>query len=291
MSKFWLKLIRSISSLIRALPISVQFFLGDLIGYLWFDILRIRRKTALNNLLMCFPNWTDEMRLQVARRSVCHIGRCFIEFLRIPSTSKQRDGKLFKIVGEEHLEKAQSRGRGVFLLTAHIGNGDWATVGLALHGFHLNVISKRMTIKWFNEFWFETRKALGTEFIPDRGSSLTILKKLKQRGVVVFLLDQFMGPPIGVKTTFFGRETGTAMGLAVLAGRSRAPVVPICTYRDENGLTYIQFEPEIVFEESDNKEDTIKNMTQKYCDKIESWVRQYPEQWMWVHRRWKKFKH
>src|SRR5690606_4605148 len=121
-------------------------------------------------------------------------------------------------------------------------------------------------------------------------SSLQILKILKKTGMDVFMLGQFTGPPIGDKTKFFGHETGTAMGLAILAVRANSPVVPIYTYRLSDGRTAIRFLPEIPFVPAANQDETIAQMTQRYCDVIESIVRQHPEQWMWVHRRWKQFK-
>jgi KDO2-lipid IV(A) lauroyltransferase len=282
-------LVKTLSRWIARLPMGAQMLFGDIFGFLWFDVLRIRRDVALENIKRCFPDWPEEKRISVARASVCNIGRTFVEFMRIPSVTAVQWVGEFRIVGREHLEAALKKNKGVCLLTAHIGNGDWGTVGLALYGVHMHIISKEFKFAWLNRFWFETRESLGTEFIPDRQSSLTILKVLKKNGIVAFMLDQFMGPPIGVKTQFFGHETGTAMGLAVLAGRSGAAVLPTYTYRQADGKTAVVFEPEIPFVELENKDETIVQMTQKYCDKIEEWVRRHPEQWMWVHRRWKRF--
>jgi len=289
MNVFSSLLVKFISWCVCALPLSAQFLLGDFIGILWFDILRIRRNTAIANLAIAFPDMPLDQRRRLARKSVCHIGRTFIEFWRTPAMNPEDWLSQFDIVGRENLNLALSRGHGAFLLTAHIGNGDWATVGLALNGFKLHIISKE--IKWqpLNDFWFKQRRRWGTEFLADRQSSLTILKLLKKNEIVVYMLDQFLGPPIGIETHFFGRPTGTPMGLALLAGRAKAAVVPTYTYRLPDGRTRVVFEPEIPFVESGDKEQTIKDMTQKYCDTIEGWVRTYPEQWMWVHRRWKKF--
>ena len=279
------------SHLIISLPLPAQFFIGDLIGYLWFDILRIRRTTVLHNLDLAFPEKAEAEKIRIGRRSMCNLGRGFVEFLRLPFIDEYPLENHFEIVGESHLLAAMQEAKGVALLTCHLGNGDWATVGLQKHGFPLNIISKEFKLRFLNDFWFETRMAIGTRFIKDRGSSLQILKALKANRIVVFMLDQFMGPPIGVKTRFFGHETGTAMGLAVLVARSRSPVVPVFTYRLSDGRTRIVFEPQIPFVEGKDSEQTIQSMTQTYSDKIEDIVRRYPEQWMWVHRRWKKFKY
>jgi Kdo2-lipid IVA lauroyltransferase/acyltransferase len=270
-------------------PMSFQLSLGRALGYLWFDILRIRRRTALDNLARAFPEMPEAERVRIARASCINLGMSFVEFCRFPFVTKD-DERLFVVEGREHLATALSQGRGVFLLTQHIGNGDWATVGLALAGIKLLIISKKFGWAWANALWFSMREAFGTQFIEDRNTSLQILKALKKNKSVVYMLDQFLGPPIGVRTKFFGYETGTPAGLATLARRSGSPVVPVYTFRRPDGVTVIHFDPEIQFQESGNPDDTVKDMTQRYCDKIESYVRQFPEQWMWVHRRWKEFR-
>ena len=282
-------LVKLVFGVIAKLPMPLQIKVGDALGVLWFDILRIRRRESLANLKMCFPDWTDEKRVQVARASCANLGMTLVEFSRFPFVGKE-DTHLFEIEGIENLHAGLAKGKGVMLLTQHIGNGDWATVGLTLHGVKLLIISKKFSWDWANRMWFSMRESFGTEFIEDRNTSLKILKALKKNKAVVYMLDQFMGPPIGVKTKFFGVETGTPAGLATLTRRAECAVIPVYTVRKSDGTTIVHFDPEIPFVESLDPEDTIRDMTQVYCDKIEKYVRQFPEQWMWVHRRWKKFR-
>lgn len=280
---------RLLFGLAANLPMSAQLGLGRALGFLWFDLLRIRRKEALKNLKLAFPEMSDDERLRIARASCFNLGMSLVEFFRFPFVT-QEDRKLFEIQGLENLEAGLKKGRGVMLLTQHIGNGDWATVGLSLHGIKLLIISKKFGWEWANRLWFSMRESFGTEFIEDRNTSLKILKALKRNKAVVYMLDQFMGPPIGVKTTFFGHETGTPAGLATLTRRAGCAVVPVYTVRKPDGGTTIRFDPELPFKESAHPDDTVRDMTQVYCDKIEAYVRQFPEQWMWVHRRWKKYR-
>jgi Kdo2-lipid IVA lauroyltransferase/acyltransferase len=291
MKKSWLSQISFLVSMVVVrLPLKLQYFIGDAIGVFWFDILRVRRRVALENLRLCFPDLGEEQRVHIARSSLKHLGRTFLEFWRLPAATPDRYKDEFVLKGEEHLRRALTRNHGAFILSSHIGSGDWASTGLALRGIYLNVITKEFKNKTLNQFWFETRQRFGMGLIPDRRSSLHILKILKRNGLVGFVLDQFLGPPIGVRTKFFGKETGTPMGLALLAERSGAAVVPGLTYRGDDGRTYLEFEPEIPFVETGNKDENIRVNTQLYCDKIEEWVRKHPEQWMWVHRRWKEFR-
>ncbi len=220
---------KGLAFIIQALPYSLQKFLGHSLGYLWFDILRIRRDVIFKNLNIAFPDWDENKKTAVGRQSCHNLGMTLIEFCRIPFVSeKTRDQ--FIIEGLDRLEAAKAKGKGVIFLTLHLGNIDWAATGMAVYDIPLTIISKEFSIRWINDLWFSVRRQLGTKFIAPRNSSITILRALKAGENVVFVLDQYMGPPIGIKTRFFGVETGTAMGLAILAGRSQAPVLPVYTY-------------------------------------------------------------
>ncbi len=265
-----------------------QLLLGKALGVLWFDILRIRRKTIFENLERAFPNKSDKEKKQIARASCTNLGMVYVEFMRMRFLNENKLDQ-FEVFGLEHLLEAQKKEKGVCLLTLHLGNGDYACAGFSLMGHPVVLISKEFKVKWINEAWFGMRSRLGTSFIKPRRSSYDILKSLKNKKTVVFVMDQFMGPPIGVETTFFGHPTGSAMGLAVMAQRSKAPVVPIYTCRTKEGKTQIHFSKEIPMQEKESKEETIAFMTQVYQDKLEEFVRKHPDQWMWVHRRWKPF--
>jgi KDO2-lipid IV(A) lauroyltransferase len=263
--------------------------LGDCIGILWFDVFRIRRQVALDNLLIAFPESTLVWREQTARQSLCCMGRTIIEYASFPFMTRERIEALIRVVGEDNLKNATTNS-GALLLTLHLGNGDFASAAMSLMGWKMNLISKEFKSAWLNEMWFGMRMRSGLRFISPEKSSFEILRTLKRREIVIFVLDQFMGPPIGVRTQFFGRETGTAMGCALMADRTDAPVVPSYTYRNSDGTHTIVFEPPIPYLDVGPREQNIAAMTQIYTDKLEQIVRQRPEQWMWIHRRWKEFR-
>lgn len=289
MIKYVAYVFKILAWLVSHLPISLQFFLGDLIGILWFDILRIRRSVALENLKLAFPDKNNDDLKKIARRSLCSMGRGFIEFCHFPFMKDNPNYlEKFIIEGKEHLEEAIKKKRGVCLLTLHLGNGDFATAGLSIHGIRFHLISKEFKLKWLNNLWFSMRSDLGTQFIAPRNSSYSILKALKKNEVVVFVQDQFMGPPIGVETTFFGHRTGTALGLSIMASRYNSPIVPVYNYRRYDGKIIIVFEPELNLEKNGEGDEHLKYITQKCNDKLQEFVEKHPDQWMWVHRRWKK---
>lgn len=275
------------SRVVSLLPLWMQNTLGDAIGLLWFDVLRIRRRVAIENVGIAFPDKSLAERIALARWSLRHMGRTLIEYATFPFFKTSDLPRYFRIVGQEHLDAAYAKGKGVMFLSLHVGNGDFGVVAMSHGGWQVSLISKEFKTKWLNDLWFGMRRKHGTQFISPEKSSFQILRALKAKRVVFFVLDQFMGPPVGCRTIFFGRETGTAMGLAIMAERSGSPVVPAYTYRGEDGRHVIVFEPEIPWQDASS--ENITTMTQIYTDKIEEIVRKHPEQWMWIHRRWKKF--
>lgn len=280
-------IIYSISFPIHILPRFARQFLGELIGFMWFDVLRVRRQSTIENVMIAYPEMSRQEATKVARSSLKHVGYNVIELFSFPFLSKKSVLDQFEIEGKEHMDKALTDGKGVFLMSAHVANGDMGMAGLSHMGFPMHVISKIFKTKALNDFWFEARNKQGIRMIPPRRSSYEILKCLKNNQVVVFVLDQYTGPPNGIVTDFFGVKTGTAFGLALLAERAGAPVIPAYEYRKSFGKNVIVVGEPVIFEPKESKEETLRHNTQKYCDVIEKIVRRHPEQWMWVHRRFK----
>jgi KDO2-lipid IV(A) lauroyltransferase len=274
---------------IAYLPRRIQLLLGWCLGILWFDFFRIRRKVAIENLGIAFPDWTMAKKTKVARASLVNMGHTIIEFAIMVHFKPTWVGEYFEFEGLEYYDKAISEGKGCLGLSMHVGNGDFACMGLGIRGRPLTVISKQFKSEWLNEAWFNTRKKYGTRFIREEKSSYDILKALKKNQHVVFVLDQFMGPPAGIETTFFGKKTGTAAGLALFQLRSKLSVLPTYNFR-RGGKVVAKLEKPLEVPITGDRSVDIPILTQKYNDKIEEIVRQYPEQWMWIHRRWKEYK-
>lgn len=289
MKKLIALIAKGFAFIIYHLPKSIQLFFGDLFAHLWWDILRVRRDIVFKNLDIAFPEWSEKKKKQVAWDSMKNIGRSFIEYFKYPFLNKQNIDKWVNLEGAEHLQAALDEGKGVCVLSMHTGSGDMALAGLVLNGFPIQLISKEFKLKWLNEMWFKMRGRLGTKFIPPRNSSFQVLRGLKKKDAVIFVLDQYTGPPIGCKTQFFGKETGTALGLAVMVRKTKAPVIPVYDLRVNGDEHRVIIDKPIAFEDLGDKDETLKHMTQKYTNYIEEVVRKHPEQWMWVHRRWKKF--
>jgi KDO2-lipid IV(A) lauroyltransferase len=280
-----------IAKILIALPLEIRIFFSKCLAFLWLDLLRIRRKVALSNLDIVFPKKSKKEKLKIARTSMFNQSFNFFEFCMFPSLDENWISQNIKFEGLEYFEEALKKGKGVFLLSLHMGHGDMAVSMLAHRGYKVSLISKNFSNKWINQFWYNTRKKFNAKFIEPHGAStpFEILRNLRGKESVVFVLDQFMGEPFGIETTFFGVKTGTAIGLSLFAMKSGAPVIPIFNRRTEDFKNHITFLPEVSFESKSSKEETLFYMTQKYNYVLESLILKYPEDWMWIHRRFKPF--
>ena len=270
-------------------PLWFQRAIAGFLGMMWFDVLRIRRQVVLDNITKAFPLLTQKEKVRLARRSLANLGMNLVEYSHLPYMTAENIDALYDFQKSELLDDALKEGHGALLLTCHMGNGDLACAGLALKKYPILLVSKAFKLKWLNELWFGMRRKSGLEFIPARDSSYALLKALKKNSVVVIPLDQFTGPPIGVKTTFFGHETGTAAGLALMAERAHAPVIACFTRRLPDGRHVLEFRERIDVHFRSSRAEGMVEYTQKFTDILQGFVTEHPDQWMWIHKRWKRF--
>lgn len=282
----------SLALFFKMSPSFLKRIYAHFLAWLWWDLLRLRRFTVLKNITRVFPEKTHAERLSLAKKSMQNMCYNFIEFGLLPFLNKSNFEQNTVFHGLENWRSAQSQGKGALFLTLHLGNGDQAIALLTLKGVPIHVISKKFSNRFAHEFWFGVREKLGTHFIDPHGvkSSFEILKACKKNEAVIFVLDQFMGPPYGIETSFFGHKTGTAYGLALFALKTGAPVLPIYTFRDKEYKTHIVIEKPVEIRDLDPNSDRdlqIKAITEQYNRVIERLIRENSEHWMWVHRRWK----
>jgi KDO2-lipid IV(A) lauroyltransferase len=288
----WLltKIISFFCLCVVAMPRRLQLFLGESLGLTWFYIIPIRRKTALENLKIAFPELTDAARWKIARSNFKNYGCGFLELLLLPHFDFKLFKKLVTFHGWENYENALSQKRGVFFLTLHMGSWELMSGTQGHAGIPLHVITKKIKAKSFNKIWTDLRLGQGIKLISEEKSTFQILKAIRRGEVVGFILDQFMGPPVGTRVKFFGKETGAPAALALFAERTRAPVIPIYNVRQPDGRIHVYCEPAIEFTEQGSTAENISFMTQVYTSKLEEIVKRYPTQWLWIHRRWKPFR-
>lgn len=273
------------------IPRKIQWGMGQVIAFLWWDVFRLRRFTLYRNISIVFPDAGKEEKLKIIRGSLANMGYNFLEILQIPRYRAEDVDRDFVFEGVANYEAARAKNKGLLFLSLHLGNGDLGVTAMSLKGIHVHLISKKFRNPTANRIWFGLRETKGTRFIDPHGreTPFQILKALKNKEAVTFVLDQFMGKPYGIPTRFFGRKTGTAYGLALFATKTRAPVVPVYSYRDADLRIHVVFEPEVPLVENEDKDLQMSEMTQRYNGVLEKLILRHPEQWMWVHRRWKKW--
>ena len=275
---------------LSVLPDSATQVLGRFLAFLWVDVFSIRKDVVYSNIDIAFPGTPVETKKIWMRKRLEVLCRSFFDVLKIPSVHPQWIEKNVIFHGLENIENPQA---GILFMSLHMASGDLAAAAFSEKIKPLSLISKRFKNPFLDELWFSVRTKSKTEFIDAHGKSnaFDILKALRKNRGLVFVVDQFMGKPFGVETQFFGQTTGSAYGLALFAQKTKAPVHPLWTFWDEKNKLNICIEPRIDFisKLTDDLERNNVVLTNIFNQQIENIIRKKPEQWMWVHRRWKVF--
>lgn len=283
-------LIKALSLLLNALPNRVVLLLGDALGLTWYFLIPIRKATVVGNLTTAFGDTKSPAEIRsLARRSFRHIGRIAFEAIRSIVWSKEDFRRNVPFEGLEHLQPYLDSKQGGFLVSLHLGCWELSPGAGSSQGVPVDVIAKYARQQGADPFlqWF--RQRLGVNVIPETRSTQQILDSVAAGRWIGFMLDQFMGPPAGIPVTFFGKLAGTTASLAALSEKHAIPCVLAYTYRDAKGWVHTVIEPIVFPAFSSDLTERVWQKTQFLNDLLESKVRQYPDQWMWLHRRWKPF--
>lgn len=275
-------MLRLISYLVRLLPYSWTRRLGALLGALCFHVFRVRRGVAVGNLARALGLNPQQCKA-MARRVYDHLCSGALEFLQIgrltPTRARQVMGP-----GLEKLRQIQSQGRGVLVLSGHLGSWDLLACAASLSGLKVNVVTRRIKTTWLNRFWMEQRRQCGVRLLPAAGSARAIVRALRRNEVVAIVLDQH--EPQGAPVSFFGRPAATGTALARLALLTDAPVVPAFLLREDGGYRLAVHDPLELVRTADHRADVISN-TSLFTQVLQAEIESAPEQWLWLHRRWK----
>jgi KDO2-lipid IV(A) lauroyltransferase len=279
----------SASAIVWADPLktSVPWF-----GKALYHLLPYRRSVVLGNLRLVFGDVLPETEiLRLAQAYYAHYFRFLFELARHPFMSSKRRNAWIKVENLESPIRAQAQGNGVFLLTGHFGNFEVATVaGIARFPQYrglLYFIRRSLKPSWLNALvtWRFRRAGFGT--LSKRGSLDAVFEVLDHGGIIVYVFDQHAGSPEGIAVDFFGHPAGTFKSLAILALETGAPVIPASSWREADGTHVIRFEEPLPLIECDDPGEAIRLNTRAYNAAIEQMLLRHPEQWIWMHRRWK----
>ncbi|HBG46583.1 MAG TPA: lipid A biosynthesis acyltransferase [Deltaproteobacteria bacterium] len=279
------KLLKLLSFLLGHLPVRVVRPLGAIFGALAYRLSGRHRKVALSNLERALGGAEGE-RKRIARGVFRNLATMFFEFTRLPWLDRGDIEKMVEFSGLENFDRALSRGRGVILLTAHFGNWELLAAALGHRGYSLDIVVRKIDNPAFERFVTWARSSSGNRMIYKRRAMRKLLKALASNAIVTILVDQNVAASEGVFVDFFGVPACTNKGPAHLAQASGAAVVPAFICRKGRGHVLEVMEELSLSNTGDRERDAIENTT-RFTRVVEEMIRKHPQEWFWVHRRWK----
>jgi len=261
-------------------------------GRVIYHLAPIRRRVILDNLRRVFGATVPEAEIErLAQAHYAHLWRLFIEFLWFPWVSAARKQALVRVENVDALLAAHGRGKGVLVLTGHFGNWEVATaagIGSFPHArgrFHF--VRRALKPRWFDAVITRRFRRAGFGVLPKRGALDAIVERLGSGDLVVFPFDQHAGGRDGIQVDFFGHSARTFRSVAILALATGAPVLPASSWREPDGRHVLRFEEPLPPIECEDTNEAIRRNTRAYNAALERLILRRPEQWWWVHRRWK----
>jgi len=270
------------------LPRSVSRALAIAIAQLFYLLHFRLRAVGMRNLATVFPEKSERERRRILRGVFTSLGRQLAELCQFPKYTPENVDEVVVYDGLKNYERAYARGKGVLFLTAHFGAWELSAFAHSLHGHWVNIVMRPMDNEYLDRMLQSYRTMHGNKVVPKDDFVRGLLAAMKAGETVGILMDTNMTPPQGVFVDFFGIPACTASGLARIALRTDAAVVPGFTIWDEDlGKYRLRFDAALELIRTGNLEADIVANTQMFTKVIEDYVRKYPEQWLWVHRRWK----
>ena len=286
--RYWLEYlpVRLIAFILRWLPRPVARACGGAIAILAYWAVPRLRSVGRQNLELAFPEKSAEERERILKAEYLSLGRLLAEVPKFPAYTAKNVERIAIYDGLENYTEAAARGKGVLLMTAHLGGWEIGSFVHSLHGSWINIIVRNLDNPLLDRWVRQMREMHGNRTHDKNEFARGMLAAMKRGETVGALMDTNMTPPQGVFVNFFGTAACTAAGLARVARHTGAAVVPAFTLWDDKlGKYRIRFEPAIPLVMTDDAEADAVNNTQNYTAAIEMAIRKNPEQWLWVHRR------
>jgi KDO2-lipid IV(A) lauroyltransferase len=284
-----LALFRLGESALRALSPSAREALGRRLGRLYLRLVPSRRRILFENLGRAFPEKTPAEIASIGLASAEWVGAAFVDFLEISRLPPESVRDRIRVTGEANLEAARRRGKGVFLLSAHIGGWELGAIRAGLIAEPIAPVVRPLDNALLEGELAARRTRLGNRLIAKRDAARDILKAMARGETVAILVDQNVLAREAVFVPFFGRPAATTPALALFQLKTDAAVVPVFTWPEGAGRYRLEFETPILAEEFRHlpREDAVRSATARYMQVTEAAVRKAPEVWLWMHDRWR----
>jgi len=278
----------SVLWVLEKLPRPLSRGLGMATAFLVYALVAKFRRVAYKNLAMAMPQLSAAERRRLVRGFFVNLGRMLSEFAKFPTYTRGNLSRVITYDGFENYAEALARGRGVLVLTGHLGAWELSAFAHSVYGYPMHIMIRALDNPYLNELVNRRRTLAGNHIIEKRDFVRSILNALKNNEVVGILLDQNSSLQEGVFADFFGIPACTSAGLARLALHTNAAVVPGFAFWDAARKRYrLRFDPALELVRTPDREHDIVANTQLFTRAIEEHVRRLPGQWLWIHRRWK----
>ena len=276
-----------VSAVVRLLPRRLSLSLGSGIGLLFHRFSRSRREITLDHLRYALKDETSETtRERIARDCYKHFGRLITDTLWLFPQKRERLDRLIKVRGQEHIQKAYDSGRGVLLFSGHFGHWELVALYQGYLGMPLGLVTRPIDNPSVEHFLADLRCRSGNEVIHKRNATRRIVRRLREGGGVAIVIDQDQGDR-AIFVPFFGRLASTTPTLASLALKTGAAIIPTYALPTPEGGYEIVYGPEVTLDPLLEVDCRVTALTAKCTAILEGWIRERPECWLWMHRRWK----
>ncbi len=270
------------------LPRSIARRAAQVLAWLGFHLARRQRISGMRNLQIAFPELGDAQREHILRGSFRNIGRLLVEFTHFPELNTSNISNFVVHDGLENYLEGVRRGRGVIFMTAHFGSWELSSYAQAVYGYPLKFIVRPIDNPRVEKLISEHRTSSGNVPIQRRSAARDILKALRENEAVGILFDQNTTRSEGVFAEFFGVPAATTPSIALFALRTGAAVVPGFLIWDRGlGKHRLRLDPPVELVNTGNLDSDVLENTRRFNRILEDYVRKYPDQWLWIHRRWK----
>jgi Kdo2-lipid IVA lauroyltransferase/acyltransferase len=275
-----------LTRIIRVLPRHMIIFIGRRMGDFIYYCVPIRKKITLEHLRLAFPDLSSRQIWQIARKAYQNLALNAVEHICLSNMNREKLQRIVKIEGEEILQKALAKKKGVIFVGGHFGNWEYMGGVVSSMGYKIVYIVAEIGNNYIDRMVNENRRNMGVEVINKGASTRGVFKALRNNCGVAMLMDQDAGVN-GIFVDFFGRPCSTPSGPALFALKTGAAVLFISPVRQEDGSICASFEDIEIDYDKGVTDDNIFDIMQRCTSKLESQIRQHPDHWLWMHRRWK----
>ena len=280
-------IVKFLIAILNPLPLAISLRFGNVIGFLAFSVLRIRRRVTLVNLKKSFGDkYTDREYNRIGLRSYIIFARSMIEFGLYPKIKKIGASKLIAIKNYEPLDEHLKTGKGAVMVSGHFGNLELVGIGMTLRDWPIDFLVGKQHNPLVNDLINKNRALFGVGLV-EIGVSAREVFKLLQKGRWVAMLSDQDARQSGTIVNFLGRPASTPKGAAAFALRTGCPIFVAMLVREGLGKYTTYFEGPVTIEHSGDKEEDIQKLTQAFTDIIEKYIIKYPDHYFWMHKRWK----